>query len=346
MKTAIRTSEVIMEAAKPFICPEIEELRSAVKTDERIWEPSQIKELCDRICMGQSLAELSARFERSEDDVMKCVISFGSWLSAAMGAGESDLASPDSEEQLPLFSMPSESDPSVIVHDSLRPRPRRNEGAIKAITWHRPSLEVIKTYRIRQDNSGASDVLTGSTVTVIAEFARLGRLADVAKVNPEDVAFSSVICDGFDVLEVYRQDGLTALLALAGFRQDPIGMANAVRKAAVLFPQEAEMMNKALATGNQLLINKASGYISRRLENDSQAYSLTGPHSLSIAQVLAICAEHGLSGESDKSVSDKAKDLLGDYGLAGESYLLMKPAMAAVEAGTEDAFLRSLGIET
>ena len=122
------------------------------------------------------MSDLTARFDRSEEDIFKAIREFGSWLAQVSGPGESDLDSESNQPQ--LFALPTENDRTAHIHDSLRPYPRKNEGGLRAITWHRPGMDIIRTFRLRQDNSGADKELLDSTVATIAAFAR-SRLGDV-----------------------------------------------------------------------------------------------------------------------------------------------------------------------
>lgn len=339
---------ILSEAGRPNISVAIERLRpeGSSEQDDRL-DVAGLSRLVEALVALTSVDVIADNEGISRAAVLDEIGELGTWLSQSKGKGHLIFTDKVQAGQMALFESPSFEE-GAEINLPVSYLPRSNNGrdirpAINAVLTHRPTREDLERYCLRNAHAGASQTLTFEAVTTTALFARLDRLDDIGDVNSKDETFRSIVCQAYDLLEVGRRDairGLQHMLGVSGSYDLTDDVAHMYAK--TLFRAEATEIQRALGTGNEALVAKTRARLRDRVARHSDMFAISSVADLSVAQVIAIAQEHGLSSEVDSTVDSQAREILRNLGLEQDRHQHMPDAVNAVINGTTAEYIKGM----
>lgn len=354
-----RAPRVLAQEAARIDRAHIETARklAASRTKEAPLKPTleQVQLVVENLCKGTSLRDTAKTLSLANDVdadnfVLDIVSTYGTWLAHSSGSTGAVIdwsASADSSQSamfddqgLPLVRGPQGYHPS-------EPHKRDVTKALAAVVMAGQSSDVIgrffaRTYTTRQSR------LSYPVVAGVWGFSVMNRLGSLAQVS-KDPGFLNLVVEAYDLLDVSRQDGLTALDELLTCDTDN---AEAIRqyagKASWLAERQMLTISRAAARSEKDAV--AHARLSRELGYLQAAFAAgtlplpQGVRHLTLGQVQRIATNSGVQIEPNDRV--EVADLrsgLKALGLGSDTDVLLGAAVTCAESGTLDRFWEILG---
>jgi len=340
----------------------IEELRARVKrrkanqpvrpTVEQV--AAIVSDLADTVALSDTAARMrQGSTKAGERLVLDVVATFGTWLAHSVGRADVT-SSYASEETTPvqteLFPAPAKAKKRrknhVVIPDGYEPsgpHKRDVDKALCTIVAHRPDAEVIarfvaRTYTTRQSHLGYP------VVAGVWGFARHGRLASIDLVS-DDIVFQTQVLEGFDVLDVGREDaGKAVEKIVADENVSPKDVLKACDRAFWLDEQTFATLRKIAErakkdpTENPRL-RREIGLLRRKVAAHPGRYHPSQVSDLTLGQVRRICEINGIRVEPENRAEEtEIRNTLKSMGFSVDADRLVPEALRCADSGTLDAF--------
>jgi transposase-like protein len=340
----------------------IEALRARVKR-RKANQPvrptvDQVATIVDDLVKNVALSETGARMRQGsvragERLVLDVVATFGTWLAHSVGRADVTSSYAVEEEkpvQTELFPAPRKAPKRrknhVVIPEGYEPsgpHKRDVDKALCTIVAHRPDAEVIarfvaRTYTTRQSHLGYP------VVAGVWGFARHGRLASIDLVS-EDIVFQTQVLEGFDVLDVGREDAIRALAKiLDNENASPKDVLKACDRAFWLDEQAfqalrkvAEFVKKDPSENSRL--RREIGLLRHKVAANPGRYRPSQVSDLTLGQVRRICEISGIRVEPENRAEEtEIRNTLKSMGFSVDADRLVPEALRCADSGTLDAF--------
>lgn len=340
----------------------IEELRARVKrrkanqpvrpTVEQV--ATIVSDLADTVALSDTAARMrQGSTKAGERLVLDVVATFGTWLAHSVGRADvtSSYASEEAKPaQTELFPVPAKAKKRrknhVVIPDGYEPsgpHKRDVDKALCTIVAHRPDAEVIarfvaRTYTTRQSHLGYP------VVAGVWGFARHGRLASIDLVS-DDIVFQTQVLEGFDVLDVGREDaGKAVEKIVADENVSPKDVLKACDRAFWLDEQTFSTLRKVAERAKKdpaenPRLRREIGLLRRKVAAHPGRYHPSQVSDLTLGQVRRICEINGIRVEPENRAEEtEIRNTLKSMGFSVDADRLVPEALRCADSGTLDAF--------
>ena len=230
----------------------------------------------------------------------------------------------------------------VIVHASLSPEAigKDIKGSLAEIIAACPTEADLARYI--QRTSEREKLLAYEHVTLAWLFCRLGRIDDLAEVNPGSASVSHRFADAYEVLELGRIRAMKAMHTLC----EPEVSLDAVRDALVVLRPVAEALVRPLeglaakaTESSEKALRTELRWLRRQVDTNAAALVCQSVAQLNEGQVLRIAQAAGLHTEgSTRSEESSIRTRLANMGLSSDADQLVGTGVQAQRLGLETEF--------
>lgn len=340
----------------------IEELRTRVKrrkanqpvrpTVEQVG--TIVADLCDAVGLAETGAKMrQGSVKAGQRLVLDVVATFGTWLAHSVGRAEvtssyaADEEKPVQTELFPVDTAPRKRRKNHVIipegYEPSGPHKRDVDKALCTIVAHRPDAEVIarfvaRTYTTRQSHLGYP------VVAGVWGFARHGRLASIDLVS-DDVVFQTQVLEGFDILDVGREDAIKALTKLVDAPNvTPKEALKACDRAFWLDEQTFGLLRKVAELAKKdpsetPRLQREIGLLRRKAEQNPLRFRPSQVSDLTLGQVRRICEINGIRVEPENRAEEtEIRNTLKSMGFSVDADRLVPEALRCADSGTLDTF--------
>ena len=345
MQVATRQPTLLSPAEEARLDREVVESLRRVVAERKasIQEPPTVKQVSTVVrCVrqGRTLAFTAVKSGLSQEAVLDVVSEFGTWLVHSL---RPTVQRPS--WQLSLFETGSETMAGVPLggFEPWAPHRRDIANALAAIAATDPGTETVSRFVSRTYAPRTATLTYPLIVGVWGQVIR-DRLAGIELVS-EDLAFLGLAVDAYDLLDVARADGVSAVWTLANASSDNL---DEVVSAAAIGGWLAEGPMRSIARAAELArsntaakarLDKELSHFAAAVYARPEDFLPEGVRHLTLGHVQRICTASGVRIETENRREEaEIRAVLRDMGLAADADLLVRDAVRLAEAGQLDEF--------
>lgn len=319
---------------------------------------AEAQDLVEAVRSGLSLSAAAAATGLSEERIVDLVARLGVWISHGFKGRELPVIERGCDrQQLELFALPhpvkraaQRSTAPVVVlplgFEQRKQQPRNVKNAYAAIATVLPDSATLTRW-IHRTWANSVPQLSRSFVTVIWTFASMGRIEEVADLNPKDRNVVAHTVEAFMLLRASAQAANDALLELLATDPSDLDEFEHLCETASLLHEGdfGRLRNKAIMFRDRpgdeaaAALTKELRWLRQRVEQNPSGYFIDDVGAINAGQLARILDNAGLvSEEENRSRAIEIGKQLTDVGAGADADLLVPLGVAASNAGCDQIF--------